>query len=691
MNKRQLDIIDELKYRTHTLETLAEKYEVSQRTIRNDINKINDWLYEQKSEPLQLQSGGRIAVPGDYSDSAVFEVEDDYYNYKLSKEERRRIASILLINSPGYITLGAIAEAVYVSRATIIGDLPDIKEFISEGGLQVHSHANKGLRVEGKESDKRKFLFQLSAFEKREQEGGVTAVNIEAGSKITIRKIISEQEQVHRLFLSDSSFLKIQKYIGIMLSRNLQGEYLEPQPAGEGEKFLFAQDIMKYIAQYFGIRTTVDEISWLSTMLSSCRYIKKQEFDIASVQIQMLTRQFIHRVSERLGNSLENDYEFFESLSNHMESMLASTAAEFPDNEALKEIIEDNEAVRSAVLAEVSEIEQYAGRSFSENEIMYIAIHVCAALERKKNREIAFHVVISCHAGIGTSQLLMERLKKHFNFQIVDIVSSHEAVTVTPEKADLIISTVPLTGCSVDHIVVSPILTDEDYIRVGSKIDALRNSRNLPSRTETEELSATGLIERLQPIVYDSLPDEEARVLMKQLKREIRRYFNQSREAEEEIFAPALHHLLTPESIQLDVACEDWKSAIRASALPMLQAHMIEERYIDAMIRNVEENGPYIVLSPGFAVPHEGLEMGSVQVGMNLIRLKEPVFFGEEEQEPVEFVCCLSAVDHKTHLRALFNLVNMLSQTELKEALRQVRTPEEAARVIERYEYSLDQ
>ncbi len=609
----------------------------------------------------------------------------------MSKEERKRIASILLINSPGYITLATIAESVYVSRATIIGDLPEIKAFISEGGLQVHSHANKGLRVEGKESDKRNFLFQLSAFEGREQEGGhITAVNIEAGSKITIRKIISEQEQVHRLFLSDSSFLKIQKYIGIMLSRNLQGEYLEAQPAAEGEKFLFAQDIMKYIAQYFGIRTTMDEISYLCRMLSTCRYIKKQEFDIASVQIQMLTRQFIHRVSERLGNSLENDYEFFESLSNHMESMLASTAAEFPDNQALKEIIEDNEAVQDAVLSEIAEVEQYAGRSFSDNEIMYIAIHVCAALERKKNREVAFHVVISCHAGIGTSQLLMERLKKHFNFQIVDIVSSHEAVTVTPEKADLIISTVPLSGCSVDHIVVSPILTDEDYIRVGSKIDALRNSRNLPSRTETEELSATGLIERLKPVVYDHLSEEEAGKLMKLLKREIRQYFNQSKEAEEEIFAPALHHLLTPESIQLDIPCGDWKEAIRASALPMLQAHMIGERYIDAMIRNVEENGPYIVLSPGFAVPHEGLEMGSIQVGMNLIRLKEPVCFGAEELDPVEFVCCLSAVDHKTHLRALFNLVNMLSKTELKEALRQVKTPEEAARVIERYEYSLE-
>ncbi len=253
----------------------------------------------------------------------------------------------------------------------------------------------------------------------------------------------------------------------------------------------------------------------------------------------------------------------------------------------------------------------------------------------------------------------------------------------------LIISTVPLSSCQVEHIVVSPILTDEDYIRVGNKIDALRSSRNLPSRVETTVLTATGLIERLQPIIYEQVPDQ-ARDLMKALKKEIRQFFNQPKEAEEEIFAPALHHLLTARHIQLDVPAADWKEAIRASAGPLLRDHMIEERYIDAMIANVEENGPYIVLSPGFAVPHEGLEMGSVQVGMNLIRLQTPVEFGADELDPVEFVCCLSAVDHKTHLRAFFNLVNMLSKTELKDALRLVQTPEEAARVIEKYEYSID-
>ena len=137
------------------------------------------------------------------------------------------------------------------------------------------------------------------------------------------------------------------------------------------------------------------------------------------------------------------------------------------------------------------------------------------------------------------------------------------------------------------------------------------------------------------------------------------------------------------------------KTAAQKASVPvvmhlLLELGYIEERYIDAMIQNIEENGPYVVLTKGFAVPHEGLDQGSIKVGMNLIRLKNPVNFDAEENDPVEFVCCLSAVDHKTHLKAFFNLVNMLQNPEFKEALRQCKTPDETAKVIEKYEYSID-
>lgn len=693
MNKRILAIIEDLISVEDTLSiaALAEKYEVSQRTIRNDIKAINDVLAEHQLTALEIRSGGLIHKSGGFDEIRSFTGTDDYYSYKLSKEERKMIAAALLVNSVGYITLSAIADTLFVSRATVINDLDEIKQIIRDGNLEVIFHPNKGLRVEGRESDKRWMLFQLSAFENNPKMNASDSkmISVQAGDRIIIQKIINEQEHIHKNFLTDDAFLKLRRYLGIMVSRNMQGEYIEPQPKTENRKYPVAQDILKYISQYCQIKTTEDEVRYLSILLKNSRYLKHKISDNNSVKIQMITRQFIREISDGLGINLNDDYDFFENLSNHLSSMFALSAERFPENSSVNEILEEHPEVMEEVKKSIHILEQYQTRTISDTETGYIAIHICAALERKKNREIAFHVIVACHAGIGTSQLLMERLKKHFNFQIVDIISSHEAASVEKDKADFIISTVPLENCKLDYVIVNPMLSDADYIRVGNKIDAVRNSRNLPSRFETKEITAKGLLERITPVVYEQVPDQ-AQDLMKALRREIREYFNQSQEAEEEIFSPYLHHLLPESHIQTEVDCKNWKEAVQKSAQNLLEKGYIEERYIGAMIHNIEENGPYIVVSPGFAVPHEGLEKGSIKVGMNLIRLKNPVPFGAEELDPVEFVCCLSAVDHKTHLKAFFNLVNMLGNEEFHKELHEAADARAMAGIIEKYEYSLE-
>lgn len=690
MNRRRVDIINDLANleRTSTIRQFTDRYGVSSRTIRNDLTAIGELLAERNLSPLELRKGGEIRCSLDFVRILDFIDLEDYYEYKLSKEERIRVAAVLMVQSADYITLSAIAENLFVSRATIIEDLSEIKELIRQNGMDVISSPNKGQRVVGKESSKRLFLLKLLERDQTDTGKKGTEVSTQAGNRIIIQKIINEQEHAHKSYLDDTSFIQLNRYLGIMIDRNMKGEYMEPQSLADSPRYRLAQDILKYICQYCQIITTEDELRFLCQFLSHCRYVRQSHYNPNIVKLQMITRQFIRSISEELELDLNIDYDFFESLSNHLESVLKQEAPFFPESEEIREIVEDNPEIHAAVTNHLSVLHQYYNRSFAEIEIMYITIHVCAALERKKNREIVFHVAVVCHSGIGTSQLLMEKLKKHFNFQVVEVLSAHEARNITEEKADFIISTVPLKNCRLEHVVVSPMFSDEDYIRVGNKIDTLRNSRNLPSRIEEKTISAKGLLKLLKPMIYGAVP-EQAPVLYGEIRRAVRDYFNQFQQTDEEIFAPYLHHLLPPAHIQLDVHCTDWKDAVRRSAKRLLESGYIEERYIDAMIANIEENGPYVVLSPGFAVPHEGLEQGSIKVGMNLIRLDPPVDFGVEEFDPVEFVCCLSAVDHKMHLKAFFNLVNMLGNPSFKDALRAVKTPQEAAMIVEQYEYTL--
>ena len=61
----------------------------------------------------------------------------------------------------------------------------------------------------------------------------------------------------------------------------------------------------------------------------------------------------------------------------------------------------------------------------------------------------------------------------------------------------------------------------------------------------------------------------------------------------------------------------------------------------------------------------------------------------EDDKQEVKFVCCLSVIDHETHLKAFLNLVNMLGQDRFKRAIEDAKTSHEMAEIIRRYEYSI--
>lgn len=693
MNKRIVSMIQELSKleRIIYISTLADQFSISQRTVRNDLNAINDLLKEYDLECLRLEKGGLVVRGKAFGEILNCIEEKDFYDYKLSKEERKKIASVLLISSSGFITLSEIADYMAVSRSTIINDLDEVKKYIHSGNMKVHSHPNKGLTIDGKESDKRIFLMKLISYNPETANEDIVRkqVAVEEETRIILNKILCEQERVYESYLDDTSFHKIVVYLEIMMSRILHGEYVEKHADKKNSKYVMAQGIMKYVEQYCNISITEEETQFLSEVLSSAHYMRQKNTDKDSIQIQMATREFIESVSDGLQIDLNRDYEFFENLSNHLESTFAEDGLE--RNPVIDTVAEENQEVSFIVKRNIRILSQCAGRTITDAELGYIIVHVCAAIERKKNQICTFRVIVACHAGIGTSHLLIEKLKKHFNFEIIDIVSAHEAGNIQQKDVDFVISTVPLKECKVEHITVSPLLKDEDYIKIGNLIDRLRRDRKYFLIRETErKLTSKALMSQITPVLYEKVP-EAASELVKEIANIVTSYFKDTSNMDDEIISPDLYQLLPASHIQLNVKCKDWRHAVYASAVKLLELGYIEERYIDAMIRNIEENGPYVVLSKGFAFPHEGVDQGTKKLGMNLIRLTTPIEFDADERDPVEFVCCLSAVDSKTHLKAFFHLVNMLKKEEFKEALRNCQTEKEMAEIIRKFEENMEE
>lgn len=103
------------------------------------------------------------------------------------------------------------------------------------------------------------------------------------------------------------------------------------------------------------------------------------------------------------------------------------------------------------------------------------------------------------------------------------------------------------------------------------------------------------------------------------------------------------------------------------------------------MIENIEQFGPYVVISENFALPHGKISSKVNKTSMALARLRNPVNFGSPVFDPIKFVCILAVDENKDHLKALFELINLLKIDEFKRALELARTKEEVRNQIIKY------
>lgn len=92
MNQRSTKIVQLLSKEKDeiTVSGFAEYFQVSQKTIRNDMKEINEILEKNKRGIIDIKSGGIVSIPADFKDSLSLLLEGNFYNYKLSKEERKK-------------------------------------------------------------------------------------------------------------------------------------------------------------------------------------------------------------------------------------------------------------------------------------------------------------------------------------------------------------------------------------------------------------------------------------------------------------------------------------------------------------------------------------------------------------------------------------------------------------------------
>lgn len=129
--------------------------------------------------------------------------------------------------------------------------------------------------------------------------------------------------------------------------------------------------------------------------------------------------------------------------------------------------------------------------------------------------------------------------------------------------------------------------------------------------------------------------------------------------------------------IQIGLQATDWEEAIRKAAKPLLEDGAIETTYVEGIISSVRENGPYFVLSKGFALAHARPELGVNRLALNFATFDPPVSFGVGENDPVSLIVTLAATDANSHLDLLAELAGILVEEGRMQKMFHAKSPEE--------------
>ena len=144
-------------------------------------------------------------------------------------------------------------------------------------------------------------------------------------------------------------------------------------------------------------------------------------------------------------------------------------------------------------------------------------------------------------------------------------------------------------------------------------------------------------------------------------------------------------NIILEKNIRLKATAKDWMDSMRLSGQLLVDSGFIKKGYIDLTIKNVEENGPYIVIAPGIALSHYRPDETVLKTGLSLLTLKESLHFNSEN-DPVDIVLTLASTNDEDHLNLLQQLCCYLSEEGKLDTIRNCTNVCQLAKEMNEYE-----
>lgn len=686
LNKKCVDMVMYLRDKDDYvhLNELAEHYQTSNRSIRYNLDKIERYLVGKGFTYFERERSKGVMLPRDeellkFIDQIAVNINP--YQYQYDTEERKIYLLSRLLQAKEPIFLDDLCTGLKRSRNTILKDLETVADYLEERDLELVKKPRVGIVVEGSALKKRSVLSTVLFGSLLSQDilqyirddavsnkfsQTMMSLLVPSEHRRLIESTLRLLEQKLDKEFSDHAFSNLIVHFAMMINRIEAGDPI--QLVIPPEDYVTSSKEWKTIHQLLGeieegldLKFPRDEIDDFTYHVLGSKALEESDtIDLGQED------KGLRLVIERMVAEIEQIYrvefaEFREEIIRGIYIHLKPTIYRlryglFILNPLYNEVVSDYNTLFINTRIVAHHLVEYLGTSISDQEVSFLALHFGAALYRvNKRTNHRARIIVVCGTGLGSAKLITSQLEKQFNVDVVDTVAGRKIQGYDLSGIDHIVSTIPLSFLEREaYIQVTPSFNEQDRKRLGRFLSL----RYTPQAQYDREVN---MANRLVEIVdkYCEVTDK-AHLQYEFLKELMNR-------KPEELQSQLRYHLsdiLTKDLIALSVKCSDWREAIVKGAEILEGKDYVEPRYKDAIIRNLEEYGPYLVMLPGMVFSHASIEDGTKKLAMSLMTLKNPVSFGHDEYDPVSIVVTLSATDQEMHLKALAQLFRILKDRE---------------------------
>lgn len=693
MNPRQryeLRLLAE--YASFDIANVAKDFSVSERSVRYDIEGLQDELRLIGEDPTALSvRQGIVSVRDSGSRWELLRLsglkDSEFGSRPVSAQGRVLLLVCDLCWSEEYVTIKLLSEKYSVSRNTVMRDMAKVRAYCANFNINISSYRGKGVIAQASEANCRRCLSKAI----RDYAALDSGLPLDTGDYsqwfqtkdlVVIKDIVREAEERSLLYLDDVSFEAIIIHIALALERYHANPFstisvTDDAMPEESIAHRMAVWIVSKINEKFDIHLPNSEVDFIGLHIGvrSSEALAQATKPNAAVEFACLS--LITAVGRSSCLNLSHDSRLFDSLLQHINAAIYRQRAGIVlENPLKRDLISEYHSLFTIIRDVVRESELAELIDTSEDELSYILLHFAVAMKRSAELSpIKPNIVVVCATGLGTAQLLATNITRYFDANIVATLPRHQLYgSELLPGVDLIVSTVPLQ-VSIPWIEVSPLLRQDDIDRVSVRLGELGLGGVRVALGE-ESNAAQEVMKNIQG--HSAPGDEEG------LYAALRCFLEKS----QKIVQKGSYMLseLIEGHMMLDVECSDWEEAVRASGLPLVSSGEISDAYIEAVISNVKETGPYVVITKHIALPHATNKIGVNHTSMSFIRLKTPVCFGNEANDPVKYLFMLATLDSSSHLLALQSLAELLSESEFISLLGNAQSCKEILDYIKSFE-----